>query len=149
VAAKRLDTDIISFIDADDQMHPQRIEALERAFSEPCDMALHSFFLPEESHLPYPPIESFNIIRNQLQPTSSGCIVLDHVAHIHHAHVSVRREIFEQSPYSEEKDHEVKEDCVFCHRLFNIPGLQTAYLHYPLTKYTPTFSMAAFKTGTE
>jgi len=149
IAAKRLDTDIISFIDADDQMHPQRMEALEHAFSEPCDMAIHSFFGAEESHIPYPHINSFSVVRNQLHTAPSGCIFLDYSSRIHHAHVTVRREIFERSPFSQEKEHENKEDCVFCYRLFDIPGLQTAYLNYPLSKYTPTFSMAAFKDGTE
>ena len=157
VAARRLDTDLISFFDADDHMHPQRIEGLMIAFSEPCDIVLHSFFEEKDALTPYPKIDKFTILRDELKQCSSGCIVLNtrvhHIvnspAHIHHAQVTVAREIFEESPFSEEKDHEVKDDCVFCHRIFSLPGVQTAYLAHPLSKYIPSLAMLAFRDGNE
>lgn len=148
-AAKRLDTEIISFFDADDLMHPQRIEALDRTFQEPCDIALHSFFAAEDVHLPYPHYEVFNADRNTLKQGPTGCIISDSPAHIHHGHVTVRREIFEKYPYREEKEYEVREDCVFCYTIFGLPAVQTAYLNYPLSKYVANNSMVAFANGTE
>lgn len=44
IAAKMLDTDIISYIDADDQMHFQRLEIIEKAFVEnDIDLFLHNY----------------------------------------------------------------------------------------------------------
>jgi len=149
IAARRLDTDLISFFDADDHMHPQRIEALFAAFSEPCDIALHGYLENEENLQPYPVIREVHIKRNMLSQCDSGCIKLDYVSRIHHSQVTVRREIFEQSPFSEEKEHEVKEDCVFCYRVFGLPGIRSAYIDHPLSKYTASYGMAAYKNGTE
>jgi glycosyltransferase involved in cell wall biosynthesis len=41
IAGKNLTTDVICFFDADDIMHPQRIEILGNAFEENCDIVLH------------------------------------------------------------------------------------------------------------
>jgi len=149
IAARRLDTHLITFFDADDHMHPQRIEGLFAAFSEPCDITLHSFYEEKDAQIPYPRIDHFTILRNQLKQCPTGCIILDHRAHIHHSQPTVRKEIFEQSPFSEEKEDEVKEDCVFCHRIFSLPGVQTAYIAEPLSKYIPSLAMAAYKQGNE
>jgi hypothetical protein len=145
IAARRLNTDLISFFDADDHMHPQRIEGLMIAFTEPCDIALHSYLMDKETENPYENINTFSIIRNKLSQCYSGCITLDNKSRIHHSQVTVRREIFEKSPFSEEKEHEVKEDCVFCYRVFSLPGIQSAYIADPLSKYIPGFAMSAYK----
>lgn len=156
-AAYRLSTDIISFFDADDHMHPQRIEGLIAAFSKPCDIALHSFFEEKDALTEYPHINQFLILHNHLVRCSSGCIILDSKvrdrltspAHIHHAHVTVRREIFELSPFTGAKENDLKDDCVFCYKIFSMPGIQSAYLLHPLSKYIPTFSCIAFSEGKE
>ena len=149
IAARRLDTELISFFDADDNMHPQRIEGLFIAFREHCDIALHSFFEKEDALIPYPAINHFNVIRNKLYRCPTGCIILDGKSHIHHAHVTVRKEIFEQYPFTGKEENVLKEDCIFCYKIFSIPGIQTAYLNYPLSKYIPTFSCIAFSEGRE
>jgi hypothetical protein len=128
-------------------MHPQRIEALFAAFSEPCDIVLHSFFEACDTLTPYPKIDQFTVLRNELRQCHTGCIYLDHRAHIHHSQPTVRKDIFIQSPFSELKEDEVKEDCVFCHRILSIPGVQTGYLAHPLSKYIPSLTMAAYKEG--
>ena len=147
IAARRLDTEVISFFDADDHMHPQRIEGLYVAFSEPCDIVLHNYFTEEEVQFPYPHISTFHVIRNKLSQCKSGCIKLDYNARIHHSQVTVRKEIFEQAIFPEEKEYENKEDCVFCYSVFNIPGIQTAYLNNPLSKYTPGLTMYEYLQG--
>ena len=147
IAARRLTTDLISFFDADDHMHPQRIEGLLVAFNPQCDIALHSYSEWKETKIPYKYIDTFSIIRNKLVQAPSGCIYLDPYSRIHHSQVTVRREIFERSPFSEEKEHEVKEDCVFCYRVFNIGGIKTAYIAAPLSKYIPSFGMAQYADG--
>lgn len=147
IAARRLTTDIISFFDADDHMHPQRIEGLLVAFNEPCDIALHSYLEGEETKVPYSHIDTFTIIRNKLVQAPSGCIYLDPYSRIHHSQVTVRREIFEQSPFSGEKENDLKDDCVFCYKIFSMPGINSAYLPYFLSKYIPTFSCFDYVDG--
>ena len=148
-AAKCLDTEIISFFDADDLMHPQRIEALDSTFNEPCDIVLHSFFTADEINIQFPKYDIIRADRNTLKQSRSGCIILDYPGHIHHGHVTVRREIFEAYPFREEKEYETREDCVFCYTICGIPGVRTAYLGYPLSKYVATNSMVAFANGIE
>ena len=43
IAASMLDTDIISFMDADDQMHFQRLEIIEKAFENDIVIFLHNY----------------------------------------------------------------------------------------------------------
>jgi len=141
IAARRLTTDYISFFDADDNMHPQRIEGIMVAFSEPCDIVLHSFYMDEEVLLPYKRIESFTIRRNMLRQAPSGCLIIYDNASIHHSQVSVRREIYEYSPFAEEKEYEVREDCVFCYRILGMKGIQSAHISNALSKYVKSLTM--------
>jgi glycosyltransferase involved in cell wall biosynthesis len=140
IAADNLDTDIISFFDADDIMHPRRIELLEYAFLEPCDIVLHSFISEIESEKEFPIIDTINIKRNQLRQCKSGCIVLDYIATIAHGHVTVRKTIFNIVRFPEEVCYYFKEDCIFCHRVFDILDIKTAYLSHPLSRYIPSQS---------
>ena len=140
IACEHLDTDIISFFDADDIMHPRRIELLEYAFLEPCDIVLHSFISEIESEKEFPIIDTINIKRNQLRQCKSGCIVLDYIATIAHGHVTVRKTIFNIVRFPEEVCYYFKEDCIFCHRVFDILDIKTAYLSHPLSRYIPSQS---------
>lgn len=149
IAARRLDTDIISFFDADDNMHPQRIEGLIAAFNEPCDIALHGYLTDNEVNEEYDYINNFKILRNKLSQCYSGCIKLDSNSRIHHAQVTVRKEIFQESPFTGEDENVLKDDCIFCYRIFNLPGIQTAYLDHSLSKYIPAFTCIAYADGKE
>ena len=142
IAARHLDTDIISFFDADDVMHPQRIEFIEQAFLESVDIVLHNFETnPEQITL----FESCNISYNCLCQCASGCI--RHVnwnAHdrIHHAQVSVKREIFDQVQFDEGPTGIGKEDCVFCWSVFALPNITNAYISNKLSLYLPSETFA-------
>ena len=87
--------------------------------------------------------------RNKLSRCNSGCIKVDKVSRIHHSQVSVVREIYEENVFSEEKEDEVKEDCVFCYRVFGIAGIRSVYIDHPLSKYIASYGMAAYKKGME
>lgn len=146
IAARLLmDTDILSFFDADDTMHPRRLEALEYAFQEPCDIVLHNFLFREETELPYPEIQEFRIQRNQLSQCYSGCIrhqcaTMDYNARISHGHVTIRTELFRSVQFPEDASCEHREDCVFCYCIFNLPNVRSVYLGDPLSKYIPSNS---------
>lgn len=153
-AARELQTDIICFFDADDEMHPQRLEVIERCFQSDSDLQstngvtgdtdviLHSFFEEAERDRPYPLIDlsNYTMIRNQLTRASSGCITLDNVQRIHHGQVSVTKEIFQQVQFPEEREYEIREDCVFCYRVFSLPNIRSVYLPDPLSKYSPSWT---------
>ena len=144
IAAEKLDTDIITFMDADDTMHPQRIEAIEQAFKEGVDIVLHSFLLNEECSQEFPRIEEFIVEKDILCQCYSGCIrfkQFDPNSRIHHSQVSVTQNAFKAVRFREDKESESREDCRFCYGVFSLPSVRSAYLRYPLSKYSPHRTM--------
>jgi glycosyltransferase involved in cell wall biosynthesis len=145
IAADNLDTDIISFFDADDIMHSRRIELLEYAFLEPCDIVLHSFISETKSEKEIS-IDTINIQRNKLRQCNSGCIVLDYISIIAHGHVTVRKSIFNIVRFPEEACYFLKEDCVFCWSVFALPNIKNAYISNKLSFYEPSGTFNNFST---
>lgn len=142
IAARRLDTDIITFFDADDVMHPQRIEFIEKAFYGGADIVLHNFELNQTQTTLF---ESCNISYNCLCQCATGCIRhINWNAHdlIHHAQVSVKREIFDQVQFDEGPTGIGKEDCVFCWSVFARPNIKNAYISNKLSMYLPSGTFA-------
>jgi glycosyltransferase involved in cell wall biosynthesis len=141
IAASNLQTDTICFFDADDIMHPQRLEAIEAAFQGSANIILHSFLLNEECSQEFPVLSTFDIQYNILKKCYSGCITFnqyDNNKRLAHGHVSVTRAVFEQVKFPIESEYETREDCVFCHRAFSLPSIQSGYIPYPLSKYIPS-----------
>jgi len=140
-AGMELDTDIICFFDADDDMHPQRLEMIAHAFeSQKTDIVLHSYFQGDECYSPYitVPIHSMFFIRNVLRQCISGCITFDYIQRITHGHVSVTREAFRRVLFPEEQESQGREDCIFCYNVFSQPSLQSVYIPLALSKYYPS-----------
>jgi hypothetical protein len=143
-ASKLTDVDYITFIDADDIMHPQRIEILVNVFKEhDCDIILHNYFLNVnfENNL-FKKIECDELILkiNSLRQHWSGCI--EHIDYfdgsIHHSQVSVKNTVFSIIKFPEETEFNRKEDCIFCHRVFNLPNIKNAYIGNKLSYYSPS-----------
>jgi glycosyltransferase involved in cell wall biosynthesis len=134
------DVDYITFIDADDIMHPQRIEIILKAFKETdCDIILHNYINNERN---FDVIEKIDMRVNELTQCRSGCIRhLDFYNHdiqnqlIHHSQCSVKKHIFDKVKYPEEQEFYSREDCVFCHRIFSIPNIKNVYISNPLSLY--------------
>jgi glycosyltransferase involved in cell wall biosynthesis len=147
IAASSLsDMDYISFIDADDVMHPQRIEILLKVFQEEnSDIILHNYSNYEniENKL-IKKIEQNDmvIMSNNLKQCYSGCITHKdyHTMNgkIHHGHVSIKQCIFNQVQFPEEAEFYTKEDCVFCYRVFSIPNIKDSYIANEITYYKPS-----------
>ncbi len=138
IAARNLDTDIITFFDADDIMHPQRLEFIEQAFMGNADIVLHNYETNQEET---PLFESSNISYNCLCQCASGCI--RHINwnsndRIHHAQVSIKREIFDKVQFDEGPSGIGKEDCVFCWSVFACPNVTNAYIQNKLSLYLPS-----------
>ena len=138
------DMDYITFMDADDIMHPQRIEFILKGFqTHDSDIILHNYFESTKGT-----IENFFEIKQEILNTrthtlirsGSGCIThipgySDRVDKIHHSQVTVKREIFEQVQFPEEREFNRKEDSVFCYRVFSLPNIKHAYIQNELSYY--------------
>ena len=145
IAASRLnDMDYITFIDADDIMHPQRIEILLKIFQKTdCDIILHNFLMNNSNLNHIDNIDNIDMRINELMQCSSGCIRhMDFYKYqsqlIHHSQSSVKQHIFDKVKYPEEKEYARKEDCVFCHRVFSIPNIKNVYISNQLSLYKPS-----------
>jgi glycosyltransferase involved in cell wall biosynthesis len=153
IAASLLtDVDYITFIDADDIMHPQRMEIIINVFKEhDCDIILHNYSnLETQQDVFFKKIESCDIkIRiNSLEQCFSGCIKLktynDNNEKIHHGHVSIKQTIFNSVIFPEEPEFYRKEDCVFCYRVFALPNIKNIYISNELTCYNPSNTQIQF-----
>ena len=147
IAASKLnDMDYITFIDADYIMHPQRIEFLLKGFQTyDSDIILHNYFEWTKGTIEsfFHNFEEIKIRTDTLIQGWSGCIThingySDRVDKIHHGQVTVKRTIFEQVQFPEEREFETKEDCVFCYRVFSLPNIKHSYIQNELSYYNPS-----------
>lgn len=141
-ASRLLDMDYITFIDADDIMHPQRIEVLLEVIKNyNSDIILHNYFNESELSVNiFDKIQNITVMTHTLIQSWSGCITHingynDTIDRIHHSQVTVKKNIFEQIKFPEEIEFNRKEDCVFCHRVFSLPNIKNAYIQNKLTYY--------------
>ena len=136
----------ITFIDADDIMHPQRIEFLLIGFQRyDSDIILHNYFESSKGNVKdfLEIFKEINIRTHTLIQGWTGCIThingySDSVDKIHHGQVTVKREIFETVWFPEEREFETKEDCVFCYKVFSLLNIKHAYIQNELSYYNPS-----------
>jgi glycosyltransferase involved in cell wall biosynthesis len=138
-AASFLTTDIITFFDADDEMHPQRLEAIVRAFQQHpgLDIAIHSFLIDDEVKQPFELYPQFDFKPQTLQRSPTGCAVYtpNWNARITHGHVSVSRFVFGRIQFKEDPGNERREDAIFCGDVLAVEGCQNVYIPHALCKY--------------
>lgn len=139
LASSYIDTDIISYFDADDIMHPQRIEFIYNTFSKfNPNIILHGYLSNEQNLKEFEIYNDIPIIFNKLVKSPTGCAVIsnDYSIRIHHSQVSIKREIFDKIKFREDKEFERKEDSIFCGDvLASIFGNNNIYINLPLSKY--------------
>jgi glycosyltransferase involved in cell wall biosynthesis len=148
IATRNCDTDIISYIDADDEMHPQRLEIIKCIMEETnADVAFHNFIKPDETSLEWKPITDIRMVVNHVFKTnySEGVDVYGYPPFsIHHSQTSIRRYIFDRVQYNEGRESERNpgqincegnEDSRFCADILLIPNIQTVYVYEKLTRY--------------
>ena len=137
-AADDLTTDIVTFFDCDDEMHPQRIQILLDVFHERRpDICLHSFLEKEETTQPFTVISKSTMIENRLRRAPTGCAVVEGntSARIHHSQATVSKFVLGRIRFQEDIGHERREDAVFCGDVLAMPGVQSVYISDPLSKY--------------
>ena len=124
-AANLLNTDLITFIDVDDIMHPQRIEILKSI--EDADMIVHEFsntdsFVFEKYELP--------IIPNRVSTIKE--------LHIQRAHTTVSYQVFKNIQFNESSDFELNADSDFCERV--LQKHKTVYIPSILSKGSASYT---------
>jgi hypothetical protein len=149
IAASNLsDVDYLTFMDADDTMHPQRIEILLNAFMEnDCDIILHNYLNFDcYENISIKKIENNDIIIRNNSLKQDCYYGLKHKDDnnindkIHHSQVSVKRIIFDIIHFPEEFEYIAKEDSVYCHRVFSIPNIKDSYISNELSYYKASYS---------
>lgn len=138
LAARRLDTDLLSFFDVDAVMHPQRLETIVECFKSPCDIVLHAF----ADGPGFDANSLVNIRRNVLQRAPSGCAVVadDIHAKIHHAHSTVRREMYDRVQFREQAQFAQNKDALFCGDVLSLPAIRSSYIATPMSRQSMNIS---------
>jgi glycosyltransferase involved in cell wall biosynthesis len=142
IAASYLTTDIITFIDADDIMHPQRIAVIDMCFTTYQHVAIlmhHCKMDPNEPFEHYEHLDCFQF--NRLFQCPNGSTQHRdylYMGVLHNGQPSVPRDVFITSPFDESASSHGKEDTVFCTRIITMFPEQTAYCPYQLSGYVPS-----------
>lgn len=146
IAIKLLDVDIITFFDADDLMHPQRLEFIEQAFMGGANIVLHNYSGEQQDKFVL--YDSPNISYDSLCQSACGCI--RHVnpnnreLGIHHSQVTVTKEICNCIWFYENPIIIGKEDCIFCWCAFTLPNIKSAYISNKLSLYLQSNTYTLF-----
>jgi glycosyltransferase involved in cell wall biosynthesis len=138
LAIKELDADIISFFDADDIMHPQRLDFIEKAFLQypSTNIVVHNF---SEKKEPFQLYKEPNLLQNSLAYNMSGIglvYIPNSSAGIHHSQSSVRKDILARVWHRENKEYERMEDSIFCNDVLRMFG-ESVYIPNILSQYYP------------
>lgn len=141
-AMTALTTDIVSFFDADDVMHPQRVEAIETVMnSNPsCDIIFHNYWMNNDTTKPFETYTSFDIRPNSLARNSHGWGVYHKnncSLGIHHGQISVSKRAFSNVKFNETTQYERCEDSIYCGEVMALkdPECTHIYIANPLSKY--------------
>jgi hypothetical protein len=137
-----MDMEFVSFIDADDIMHPQRIEVLLKVFNEyDCDIILHNYLIDSGT---FETIENMQVRIDTLVQCHTGCIVhrdntRNYLDHIHHSQSTIKIHILDKVKFPEENSFIAREDSIFCYRAFGLE-IKNAYIVNPLSLYKQSSS---------
>jgi glycosyltransferase involved in cell wall biosynthesis len=139
IAAKHLpEMDYITFMDADDIMHPQRIEILMSVIElHNSEIILHNYTDSE----PMEPIDTIQIDTNTLIQCGGGITHIDKnesIFKIHRSQVTIKDTILEQVKFPEEECFHAIEDSVFCNLVFNL-NVTHAYISNKLSFYKKSY----------
>lgn len=139
-AVSQLTTEYISFIDADDMMHIQRIAALEEAIIGGADFIVHGYTNKiSDLTVPISDIKiQYKCLKKDPNPSSMGIIAeTSFDAPIHHGHSTCHRSIVEKSPFPIHL--RCGEDSTFCVNALAVASNPT-YICASLSLYAPTNS---------
>ena len=138
IAMSKLNTDIISFFDADDVMHPQRLQHIHKVFLKfpEVGLVLHSYYQNEHMNLvdePDPQV-MINVIRHNYPSTPTG---KDLDLPIHNAHTNINTKVIGKQLFNEDIVFKFREDSEYNSRLLR-DGVKCAYINAKLSLYYPS-----------
>lgn len=128
----------VTFIDADDIMHPQRCEAVRKALEGGADLILHDYWdSPADLVRPFSFYDEIPIEYDCLERAPSGCAIYraDWTRRVHHSQATATRNVLERVAYPEGAEYERREDAVFCGNVLGTAGFRSAYVPLVLSKY--------------
>lgn len=141
---------IISFFDADDLMHPDRIRVLNQMFrtNPNLQLALHGLTSPTDDNLGKADVKYVQKLRGhdvckiERQTRQAGQLWLSSnnlTYEITHGHVTLRKQVADRFQYG---SGDVGEDCKYVraiiqHLCLELPTERTTILDFPFTIYTP------------
>jgi glycosyltransferase involved in cell wall biosynthesis len=142
IGISNLQTDIISFIDADDIMHPQRLEIIEKAFKEHnIVMLLHSFKGGYTNQMELYDVNTitFDIGKIGINSWGYGALhLIDPKLVIHNGQSSVAKHVVSHIIYSTADWDSGKEDSLFTADIIRSYPHAIAYCSMPLSEYMPS-----------
>lgn len=137
-AASMLNTDIISFMDSDDIIHPQRSEFILKSFSDNnCSALVHNYkftnYIDDEFiNQRYDDID----YKHEYVNTIGDVYPINNILHLPYAngHLSVLKSVFDRHKYDESEAVKYREDSEYCNRLVK-NGIKISYILNPLSLY--------------
>jgi len=140
IAANHLHTDIISFFDADDIMHPQRLSIIADCF-EKQDTHIFLHNIEFGTSLDFTLYQNVYLYLNQLDRCEWGSTILRYPmveSPIANGHVSVRRSVLYHTRFEESQEFQGREDTKFSTDVIMRHPYQTAYCQNVLSRYDPS-----------
>jgi|694.fasta_scaffold19079_11 hypothetical protein len=141
ISANYLDTDIISFIDGDDLPHSQRNEFIMKSFDDSNVVAvLHDYHqsININENFIYSKYDNLGLLVNYIDtvfPSGfTGNKTPNHEYAYHHAHISLRNEIFKKTKYNESQEFLYREDSIYVRDLVT-NGNKISYISNKLSQY--------------
>jgi glycosyltransferase involved in cell wall biosynthesis len=141
--ARIVNTDYITFIDADDLMNPNKIMTIIKLFKTiDTDVILHTI---KDKKITNKIIYS-DEIRSQIDKNHTN--YLQHKLfglnnRIHHAHISIKTDVYNKYKQNEDSKYYRKEDSEFVKRLIN-SDVKTIIIDTDLTQYRQVLSSKKF-----
>lgn len=139
IAASKLTTDIISFIDGDDIPHVKRIEYLLEAFNMGAHAIVHNYNQDSNSDSEWynSNLEPVNYLHEYVDTIFDHCAFAQNSTNhqdYHCAHITVKKEIFDRFQYDELIGWVVGEDAEYTRRLVN-NDIKISYVFNKLSQY--------------
>lgn len=135
--------DIISFMDADDEMHPRRLEAMEEAFRlfPQTKIFLHNTHIAHDEKESFKPTPHFHYVLNRLYRCQWGstCLV-DPPPNmlIANGHVSTTTDAWQAVHFPESEWFQGRDDTFFTTVVISFWPKETVYCHNLLSRYYPS-----------